>query len=86
MSRARGFAQKVEYFSADLCVSLQPLRLKSPFNAEVAEIRRRPQRKTQCRRTSSTLCAKPNCKRDDRVPAGHGWRLFSDAGLYFSRS
>jgi hypothetical protein len=28
---AQGFAQKVEYFSADLCVSLRSLRLKSPF-------------------------------------------------------
>jgi hypothetical protein len=29
MSGARGFAQKIEYSSADLCVSLRPLRLKS---------------------------------------------------------
>jgi hypothetical protein len=43
----------IEFFSAVLCVSLRPLRLKSPFNAEIAEIRREPQRKY------STFCAKP---------------------------
>jgi hypothetical protein len=42
----------IEFFSAVLCVSLRPLRLKSPFNAEIAEIRREPQRKY------STFCAK----------------------------
>jgi hypothetical protein len=36
----------IEFFSAVRCVSLRALRLKSLFNAEIAEIRRGPQRKS----------------------------------------
>jgi hypothetical protein len=63
-----------------------PLRISAisafeePFYAEVAEIRREPQRKTQCRRTSSTFCAKPRVgKNRADAPGRH---LFIGDSLY----